>query len=862
MKDTPKCRKNVCAALLANVDAGKTTLSEGLLYAAGKIRRLGRVDAGDCFLDTYDLERERGITIFSKQAALPLDGMDITLLDTPGHVDFSAEMERTLQVLDYAVLVISGADGVQGHTETLWRLLAHYQIPVFIFVNKMDQPGLEKEKLMEDIRDRLDERAVDFSDTSDTDFQENAALLDEDVLNRYLEEGELDLSCLPSMIRKRKIVPCFFGSALRMQGVEEFLQALETYMQCPVYPDEFGARVFKIMRDEKGNRLTFMKVTGGVLRVKMELCDEEAGWREKVNQIRMYSGGRFETAESVEAGTICAVTGLGQTYPGEGLGMEGRQKRPLLEPVQTYRIVLPQGCEAAVMLPKFRLLEEEMPELHLVWREELQEIQAQVMGKVQLEILQRMIKDRYGVAVDFDRGRIMYRETIAGAVEGIGHFEPLRHYAEVHLWMEPGEPGSGLLVSSGCSEDMLAKNWQRLILSHVLEREHAGVLTGSPLTDVRVTLIAGRAHLKHTEGGDFRQATYRAIRHGLMQAPSVLLEPYYEYRLEVPDAVVGRAMTDVERMSGRFSVEQGRDGMSILTGEVPVSTMQDYAGEVAVYTKGKGRLSCVPAGYRPCHNADEVIRELGYDAAHDTENPASSVFCAHGSGFTVEWEKVREYAHVDVDFRMEPDGDEEEDEEEPLSSWQKADEALGTEEIDEILLRASHANKNRNTSTRRSSRPKVTGLSKPGRVQKKQGRFLLVDGYNIIFSWKELKELAAVGIDSARGRLMDILCNYQGYENCQVILVFDAYRVQNHPTETFSYHNIQVVYTREAETADSYIEKFAHENAKKYHITVATSDGLEQIIIRGEGCRLLSAADLEGEIRRVEKEIQEFNREI
>ncbi len=857
MKDTPKCRKNVCAALLANVDAGKTTLSEGLLYAAGKIRRLGRVDAGDSFLDTYDLERERGITIFSKQAVLSLDGMDITLLDTPGHVDFSAEMERTLQVLDYAILLISGADGVQGHTETLWRLLAHYQIPVFIFVNKMDQPGLDKEKLMEDIRDRLDERAVDFSDTSDTDFQENAALLDEDVLNRYLEEGKFDLSCLPSMVRQRKIYPCFFGSALRMQGVEEFLQALGTYMQSPLYPDEFGARVFKIMRDEKGNRLTYMKVTGGILRVKMELCDETAGWREKVNQIRIYSGGRFETAESAEAGTVCAVTGLGQTYPGEGLGMEERQKKPLLEPVQTYRIILPDGCEPAVILPKFRLLEEEMPELHLVWNEELQEIQAQVMGKVQLEILQRIMKDRYGVAVDFDAGHIMYRETIAGAVEGIGHFEPLRHYAEVHLWMEPGEPGSGVQVASGCSEDMLAKNWQRLILSHVLEREHIGVLTGSPLTDVKVTLTAGRAHLKHTEGGDFRQATYRAVRQGLMQASSILLEPYYEYRLEVPDAAVGRAMSDVERMSGRFSLEQGQDGMSVLMGEAPVIMMQDYAGEVAVYTKGKGHFSCVPAGYRPCHNAEEVIREIGYDAERDTENPSSSVFCAHGSGFTVSWEQVKEYAHIDMDMGMEPDNSGG-DVDEPLSSWQKRDEALGTEEIDEILLRASHANKKRNTMTKRPTKPGMTGLSKPGKVQKKQGNYLLVDGYNIIFSWKELKELAAIGIDSARSRLMDILCNYQGYENCQVILVFDAYRVQNHRTETFSYHNINVVYTREAETADSYIEKFAHENAKKYHITVATSDGLEQIIIRGEGCRLLSARDFEAEIQRVEMEIKAY----
>lgn len=857
MENISKCKNNVCVGLLAHVDAGKTTLSEGLLYAAGKIRHLGRVDAGDAFLDTYDLERERGITIFSKQALLTLDGMNITLLDTPGHVDFSAEMERTLQVLDYAILVISGADGVQGHTVTLWKLLSRYQIPVFIFVNKMDQPGTEREKLLEDIKNRLDGRAVDFTDTKNPDFEENVALLEEDILEQYLEDGVLDLTCLPSMIRQRRIYPCFFGSALRMEGVEEFLQALGTYIQVPAYPEEFGARVYKIMRDAQGNRLTYLKVTGGVLRMKMELQDERAGWQEKVNEIRIYSGERFQTVDSAEAGTVCAVAGFSRTYPGEGLGMEVRQGKPVLEPVQTYRIIFPEGCDAAVMLPKLRCLEEELPELHLAWKEELQEIQAQVMGKVQLEILQRIVEERYGVTIGFGVGRIMYRETIAGAVEGIGHFEPLRHYAEVHLWMEPGEPGSGLQVLVGCSEDMLAKNWQRLVVTHLLEREHCGVLTGSPLTDVKITLVAGRAHLKHTEGGDFRQATYRAVRQGLMQADSVLLEPYYEYRLEVPDAVVGRALTDIERMAGSFLLEQGQDGISVLTGEAPVVMMQDYASEVAKYTKGEGRFSCVSAGYRLCHNADEVIQQIGYDAERDTDNPSSSVFCAHGSGFTVDWKQVKEYAHIDVGIWPETD-DSGESEEEVPSSWQKVDEAMGTEEIDEILMRASHANKRKSTSTRRPSRPKVTGLSRPGKIQKKQGHYLLVDGYNIIFSWKELKELAAHGIDSARGRLMDILCNYQGYEGCQVILVFDAYRVQNHRTETFSYHNIQVVYTREAETADSYIEKFAHENAKKFHITVATSDGLEQIIIRGEGCRLLSARDFETEVNRVEEKIREF----
>lgn len=869
MKDTPKCRKNVCAALLAHVDAGKTTLSEGLLYAAGKIRHLGRVDTGDAFLDTHELEKERGITIFSKQAVLSFNGTEITLLDTPGHVDFSAEMERTLQILDYAVLVISAADGVQGHTRTLWKLLSRYQIPTFIFINKMDQPGTDRERLLEEIRVKLSDRAVDFTDRSSTEFQENIALADETVFNQYMEEGTLDLSCIPFLIRQRKIYPCFFGSALRMEGVEEFLQALADDTEVPLYPKEFGAKVFKIMRDAQGTRLTCMKIMGGTLKVKMEIQ------KEKVNQIRIYSGERYEAVEEAEAGMVCAVTGLNETYPGEELespgkgleitgsmpGKERQWEKPLLEPVQTYQIILPDGCEPAVMFPKLKLLEEEMPELHLVWEEEVQEIQARVMGKVQMEILQRLVAERFNVNIEFGTGQIMYRETIAGAVIGTGHFEPLRHYAEVHLYLEPGEPGSGFQTAVSCSEDVLAKNWQRLILTHLLEREHRGVLTGAPLTDVKVTLIAGRAHQKHTEGGDFRQATYRAVRQGLMQAESILLEPYYEFHLEVPNEMVGRAMSDVERMSGTFSLEQKAGGMSTLTGEAPVAAMQDYAAEVTAYTKGEGHFSCSPAGYRPCHNAEEVVREIGYDAERDTENPSSSVFCAHGSGFTVHWDEVKDYAHIKIDWDMGVDGqedDEAEKEEEPLAAWQKVDAALGTEEIDEILLRASHANRNKKPVSRRAGRKGPVSPARSGKLLPKQGKYLLVDGYNIIFSWKELKELSMTDIDAARGRLMDILCNYQGYEKCELILVFDAYRVQNHRTESYTYHNIQVVFTREAETADSYIEKFAHENAKKYHITVATSDGLEQIIIRGEGCRLLSAKDFEAEIQRVEKEIKAY----
>lgn len=648
MSDTSenKQKKHICAALLAHVDAGKTTLSESLLYTAGKIRSMGRVDNGDAYLDTHYLEKERGITIFSKQAVFEIGKTSVTLLDTPGHVDFSAEMERTLQVLDYAILIVSGSDGVQGHTETLWKLLMKYQIPAFLFVNKMDQPGTDKEKLIAELKSRLSDAIVDFSDTDNPDFEENLALVDEAVLNRYLEEGMVDEKMIPVMIRQRKVYPCFFGSALKLDGVEKLLKAMEDYTESPGYPDDFGAKVFKIARDEQGNRLTYVKITGGVLKARMEVADEQNAWREKVNQIRIYSGGRYEAVNEAEAGMVCALTGLNQTYPGEGLGAEKQSEKPVLEPVLTYRILLPEDCEPAVMLPKLRQLEEEEPELHIVWREELQEIQAQVMGEVQIEILQRLIAERFGINVTFDTGNIVYKETIAGEVEGVGHFEPLRHYAEVHLWMEPGEPGSGFQIATDCSEDMLDKNWQRLILTHLTEREHRGVLTGSALTDIKVTLIAGRAHQKHTEGGDFRQATYRAVRQGLMQAESVLLEPYYEFHLEVPDSSVGRAMTDVERMSGTFSLEQGTDGMSVLTGEVPVAEMRDYSRDVSAYTKGRGRLFCSLAGYRPCHNAKEIIENTGYDPERDTENPSGSVFCAHGSGFTVSWEQVKDYAHL------------------------------------------------------------------------------------------------------------------------------------------------------------------------------------------------------------------------
>lgn len=865
-----KPKEHICIGLLAHVDAGKTTLSEGLLFSAGKLRSLGRVDKGDAYLDTYAMEKERGITIFSKQAVLDWEDTQVTLLDTPGHMDFSAEMERTLQVLDYAILVVSGPDGVQGHTQTLWRLLKRYEVPVFLFVNKMDQPGTDRETILQELQQRLDERIVDFSEPEGEAFWEQLALCDEQLLEQYLEEGTISLEYIPERIENRSVFPCFFGSALKMEGVESFQNAMKQLIRQPDYGTEFGARVFKIMRDEKGSRLTYVKVTGGVLTARMEIQNKEKGWLEKVNQIRLYSGSRYETISEAPAGTVCALTGLTQTHAGEGFGFEEEGSAPVLQPVLTYRVELPDGCEAAVLLPKLRELEEEEPALHIVWKEQLQEIHAQVMGEVQTEVMRRWIADRYGVEIGFGRGNIVYKETICQPVEGVGHFEPLRHYAEVHLWMEPGEPGSGFQIASECSEDELDRNWQRLILTHLMEKEHRGVLTGSGLTDVKVTLIAGRAHAKHTEGGDFRQATYRAVRQGLMQTESVLLEPYYEYRLEIPESSVGRAMTDIERMAGSFTLQQtdshGGEEMAVLTGEVPVSTMRDYPQEVTAYTKGQGRLFCSLAGYRPCHNADQVIESMRYDPERDVDNPTGSVFCAHGAGFNVPWNEVRDYMHIDTGNRMRQETDRMAEEQEEGIVRCQTEQWMDVEEIDQVLERASSANRrptpvsHKGISAKRvrSVQDKPVGLSKPRKKNQEGKKYLLVDGYNIIFAWEDLRTLAKNDVAAARDQLMDILCNYQGFHQCEVILVFDAYRVQNHKTELLEYHNIHVVYTKEAETADQYIEKFAHENGLKYQITVATSDGLEQIIIRGAGCRLLSARDLEEEIRRTEEQMREY----
>lgn len=862
--------KQLVIGILAHVDAGKTTLSEAMLYLSGSIRKLGRVDKRDTFLDTYGQEKERGITIFSKQAELSVNDTQITLLDTPGHVDFSSEMERTLQVLDYCVLVISGSDGVQGHTLTLWRLLSHYRIPTFLFVNKMDQPGTDEAELLQELRGRLSEACVDFSVQRGEDFFESIALSDEKALNEFLETGKISQEHISRLIGERKLFPCFFGSALKLSGVEEFLEGLDCYTRRKEYPEEFGAKVFKITRDAQGNRLTHMKITGGSLKTKEVLSGRfrEAVlegsniWQEKVNQIRVYSGDRFATPGEVKAGEICAVTGLGETWAGEGLGYEKETLYPELSPVMCYSILLPEGCDAAVMLPKFRQLEEEEPQLHIAWDEKNKEIKAKIMGQVQIEVYQKLINERFGISVEFGAGSVVYKETITDVVEGVGHFEPLRHYAEVHLLLEPGEVGSGLTFATDCSEDLLDKNWQRLILTHLEEKEHIGVLIGAPVTDMKITLKSGRAHQKHTEGGDFRQATYRALRQGLMKADSVLLEPYYEFSLEIPESAVGRAMTDLDRMHAEFGMENNCAGTTVLRGMAPMVLLQDYHKEVIAYTKGQGRLLCNMKGYYPCHNSEEIIEQSGYDPMADVENLSASVFCAHGAGFLVEWNRVQDFMHLESCMKEKMQS---------VSSQHIASKErtqwLGVDEIDEILSRATCANRKENRTGSRAGWKREHKSS--GREESMEARtttfsprakreeYLLVDGYNVIFAWEELKELAGRNLDSARGKLLDILCNYQAIRNCSLIAVFDAYRLEGHPTEIMDYHNIHVVFTKEAETADQYIEKFAHENSRKYDVTVATSDGLEQIIITGEGCRLISARELQEEITRVSREIME-----
>ena len=839
----------IVVGILAHVDAGKTTLSEGMLYTAGAIRTMGRVDNRDAFLDTYALERERGITIFSKQAVFSLGTTQVTLLDTPGHVDFSPEMERTLQVLDYAILVISGADGVQGHTRTLCNLLKRYEIPTFVFVNKMDQAGTDAEVLLQELKTVLEEGCVNFSAKRDAAFYEEAAVCSEDALEEFLETGRLKKETLQELFLERQLFPCFFGSALRLEGVKEFVEQMQELIKVPAYSETFGAKVFKIARDEAGNRLTYLKITGGSLKVKAVIEGQ------KVNQIRIYSGEKYEAVNEVEAGSICAVTGLSDTYPGEGLGAEQGTYLPVLEPVLNYQVIPMEGDDPILLLPKLRELEEEEPQLHIVWEEALQEIHVQLMGEVQLEVLKTLIYERFGVEVEFGQGNILYKETIQNTVEGVGHFEPLRHYAEVHLLLEPGEPGSGVQCMSVCSEDLLDRNWQRLILTHLMETEHRGVLTGAPITDIRITLVSGKAHLKHTEGGDFRQAVYRAVRQGLKQAESVLLEPYYEYRLELPSENVGRAMTDIERMHGTFGLPQTEADRTILTGMAPVSTMRDYQKEVHAYTRGNGTLQCTLKGYAPCHNTEEVLVATGYDSERDTLHPTGSVFCAHGAGFLVPWYEVKEYMHLPSIMQEKP-SDSSEEKQTAYRVSKETDAWIDTEEVDRIIAQSVGANKKQKTLPKKKVPEYYKSTSKP-KKQEVREEYLLVDGYNVIFAWEDLKDLAQISIDGARGKLLDVLCDYQGMKKCNLIVVFDAYRVQGHKTEISTYHNIHVVFTKEAETADQYIEKFAHENGKKYNVTVATSDGLEQIIIRGQGCRLLSARELKDEIERTKKTLFE-----
>ena len=848
-------RKQIVLGILAHVDSGKTTLSEAMLYRAGVTRRLGRVDHKDAFLDTDALEKARGITIFSKQALLTAGDTDITLLDTPGHVDFSTETERTLQVLDYAVLVVSGTNGVQSHTETLWRLLRRYHVPTFVFVNKMDLPGMERQELLAQLNRRLGEGFVDFG-AEQADRDEALALCDENLMDRMLDAGQLQDADLIPAIARRHVFPCWFGAALKLEGVDALLDGLDRYTRPAPALEAFGAKVFKVSQDEQGARLTWLRVTGGELKVKAQLTGEADGepWAEKANQLRLYSGAKYTLTEAIGPGQVCAVTGLTKARPGEGLGAERDSDLPVLEPVLSYQVLLPEGADMHAALGKLHRLEEEEPQLHVVWNETLGEIHVQLMGEIQLEVLRSLLAERFGLAVEFGPGGILYKETITEPMEGVGHYEPLRHYAEVHLKLEPLPRGSGMQFAADCREEVLDKNWQRLVLTHLEEKQHLGVLTGSPLTDVKITLIAGRAHLKHTEGGDFRQATYRAVRQGLMLAKSQLLEPWYAFRLEVPAENIGRAMSDIQRMEGTFDPPESGEETAVLTGFAPVSTMRSYPMEVVSYTRGRGHLSLTLDGYRPCHNAQEVIAAIGYEPEHDLDNPADSVFCAHGAGFVVPWDQVRSHMHVDSGW-----GKSTRPEQEAAVPQRRVMAYRATLEEDAELLKIFE----------RTYGPiKRDPLAAFRPVQKRERpdfaaeqweiapEYLLVDGYNIIFAWDELNALSKESLDAARHRLMDILCNYQGFKKCVLILVFDAYRVPGSPGSIEQYHNIHVVYTKEAETADMFIERVTHEIGKNRRVRVATSDGMEQVIILGHGALRVSARMFHEEVQDVEKEIR------
>lgn len=833
--------KKIIAGILAHVDAGKTTLAEAMLYRTGKLRKIGRVDHGDTALDTHALERERGITIFASQAVFSTDKMEVTLLDTPGHVDFSSETERTLGVLDYAILVISGLDGVQSHTLTLWKLLRLYGVPTFVFVTKMDFARKSREEIIENLNSELDGEFVDFGD--EAAMSEGLALCSESMMEKYLGGETIDEREIAEAIKLRQVFPCFFGSGLKLDGIDEFIDALEKYTIQPEYSETFGAKVFKISHDPQGVRLTHIKVTGGSIKVREMIGDE------KISGIRIYSGAKFTTADEGKSGEICALTGLDKTHNGQGLGFEAAGERPTLEPVMNYRVVLPDGCDADTILPKLRELEEEDPQLHVTWNSHLKEIHVGLMGDVQAEILKSIVAERFGVKIDIDSGRVMYKETIENKVEGIGHYEPLRHYAEVHLIMEPLPRGSGLVFRTDCSEDTLDRNWQRLILMHLGEKQHLGVLTGSPITDMRITLAAGRAHIKHTEGGDFRQATYRAVRQGLMQAKSKLLEPYFSFRLEVPSEQIGRAINDIRMRSGSFDSPEESGGISVLRGRAPVTELNGYASEVAAYTGGRGRLYCESAGYDDCHNAEKVIAELDYDPEADLENTPDSVFCAHGGGFVVKWNKVGEYMHLESCLEKEK----------PYTPpVNRRNLHIDDKELEAIMEREFGKPK---YELYRPTVKKNDGNQTDFEMTERKS-YVLVDGYNVIFAWDELKSLADTNLGAARERLMEILCNYSAYTKNNVVLVFDAYKVPGNTGERFDFHNIHVVYTKERELGDVYIEKLISEIGKNDRVRVVTSDNLIQLSAVRFGVLRMSAAEFEREVDSVHAKIGKFLDEI
>ena len=849
--------KNITVGITAHVDSGKTTLAEAMLYSAGEIRKLGRVDNGSSFLDTDSIERDRGITIFASQAELSAGDKHITLLDTPGHIDFSAETERTMRVMDCAILVISGTDGVQSHTSTLWKLLRKYEVPVFIFVNKMDLIGADRVSILEKLRRQLSDGCTDFTVSAD-ELSENAAACDEALMEEYLEKGALTDESIAKAIAERKIFPCFFGSALKMDGVEDFLAALGRYTTEPERSAVFGAKVYKIAYDSKGTRLTHLKIMGGALHVRDEVTYTDAEGNEvtgKVSSVRFYSGEKFRTADAAEAGEVCAVTGLDNTFAGQGIGCIRNSERAVLEPVMTYKIQFPSEKNAYDVLRDMRRLEDEDPQLHIVWNEQLREIHIQLMGAVQLEVLSRVISEKFGYEVTFGSGAVAYKETIAAEAEGVGHYEPLRHYAEVHLLMMPLPAGSGLQFGSDCSEDVLDRSWQRLILTHLEEKPHLGVLTGSPVTDMKITLASGKAHLKHTEGGDFRQATYRAVRQGLRTAGCVLLEPYYDYELEVPSEFVGRAIADLQHMSAEFSTPETAGDMSVIKGSAPVSELSGYQTEMIGYTRGKGRLSCVNAGYRPCHNAEQVIAERAYDCDGDLENSADSVFCSHGAGYVVKWDEVPQHMHLPsclTDSTAEPEDAKQ------RRVQRFFERAASDEELMEIFERTY--GKIERDPRRAFKRTKAeSDYSKPVKLPDYEGpEYLLVDGYNIIFAWDELKKIADEDLDAARAELVKIMCNYQGYCGYEVIVVFDAYRVKGRHRDVERYYNINIVYTKESETADTYIERVSRELSRKHRVRVATSDGPEQMIIFGNGAMRISAAELEARVKAADKAIREY----